>query len=158
MELKDLLAGALVALLVFAAFLTGALLGRRTSIQCGEFIAGVTSALTWKGFLCATALPACWLLLFYTFVVHVRLSLGHWPQFGQHLEGWSFAFYDHATRSTAWALMGSLYVAPLVLVACLFVRRWRHVSVYAAAYATALVVAIGAMYWAPHSFLNWYFD
>lgn len=158
MELKDLLAGTLVALLVFASFFLGAFLGQRTPAKWGEVFAGVTPSLTLRGFLCATALPACWLLVFYTFVVHVRLSLGQWPQFGQLVEGWSFAFYDHATQYAAWALVGSLYVVPLVLVACLFDRRWRHVSVYAAAYAAATMVAIGVMYLAPHPFLNWYFD
>jgi hypothetical protein len=99
-------------------------------------------------------LPTCWLLLFYTFVAHVRLSLGRWPEFGQHLEGWAFAFYDQTTRQAAWALTSSLYVIPVILAACLFFRRWRHATVYAVAYGAAVGIAIGAMFLAPHPFLN----
>lgn len=80
------------------------------------------------------------------------------PWLGDHLEGWSFAFFDEATRHMAWALVSSLYVAPVILVAGLFLRRWRHVSVYAAAYGAAVGIAIGAMFLAPNPFLNWYFD
>jgi hypothetical protein len=158
MEIKDLLVGTLVAAFVFGAYFLGAFHGQRASIKWREFFASMTQSLTWKGFVWATALPTCWILLFYTFVAHVRLSLGRWPEFGQQLEGWSFAFYDQATRQAAGALVSSLYVASVILVACLFFRRWRHVSVYAAAYGAAVGIAIGAMFLAPHSFLNWYFD
>ena len=103
-------------------------------------------------------LPACWLLLFYVFVIHVRLSLGQWPRFGQRLQEWPFPFYDYAIRHGAWALVNSLYIAAMILIGCLFFRRLRHVSVYAAAYGASVEIAIGAMFLAPHPFLNWFFD
>jgi hypothetical protein len=158
MEIKNLLIGTLVTAFVFGAYFLGAFHGQRASIKWREFFASMTHLLTLKGFLWATALPTFWLLLFYTFVAHVRLSLGRWPEFGQQLEGWSFAFFDQATRQVAGALVSSLFILPLLLVACLFFRRWRHISVYAVAYGAAVGIAIGVMFLAPHSFLNWYID
>ena len=158
MGIKDIVVGTLVSVFVFGAYFLGAFHGHRASIKWREFFASLTPSLTWKGFLWATALPTCLLLLFYTFVAHVRFSLGRWPTFGQHLDGWSFAFHDQATRQVAWALVSSLYVAPVILIACLFFRQWRHVSVYAVAYGAAVGIAVGAIFLAPHSFLNWYFD
>lgn len=158
MEIKDLLVGTLVTAFMFGGYFLGAFHGQRASMEWREFFASMTRSLTGRGFLWVTALPTCWLLLFYTFVVHVRWSLGRWPEFGQQLEGWLFAFYIQATQQAAWALVSSLFIAPVILVACLFCRRWRHVSVYAAAYGAAVGIAIGAMFLAPDPFLNWYFD
>ena len=158
MNTIDLLIGTLVTVFVVGAYFLGVFHGLRTPTKWREFFGGMTHSLTWKGFAVAAALPGLWLLLFYTFVVQVRLSLGRWPEFGQHLQGWSFAFYDQATRFVAGALVGSLYLVPVILIAFLFIRRWRHVSVYAAAYGVAVCIAIGAMFLAPHAFLNWYFD
>lgn len=115
-------------------------------------------SLTGKGFLCAATLPAVWLILFYAFVSHLRISLGRWPAFGQQLETWPWGFYDQVVRQGASALVGSLYIAAAVLIACLFLRRWRHLSVYSAAYGASVAMAFGAMFLAPHSFLNWFFD
>jgi hypothetical protein len=108
MEIKELLVGTLVTVFVFGAYFLGAFQEERAPVAWREFFAGVRQSLTWKGFVWATALPTCWLLLFYTFVAHVRLSLGRWPEFAQHLDGWAFAFYDQATRQAAWALISSL--------------------------------------------------
>jgi hypothetical protein len=158
MDIKYLLVGTLVNVFVFGAYFLGAFHGQRASSKGRKFFASMTESLNCRGFLWAMALPICWLLLFYSFVVHVRFSLGRWPEFGQHLEGWWSAFCYQATWYIAGALLCSLHVAPVVLIACLFFRRWRRVSVYAAAYGAAVGVAIGAMYLAPHPFLNWYFD
>ena len=158
LEAKELLVGALVTVFVFGAYFLGALHGQRASIKWREFFATMTKPLTWRGFLWATALPAGWFLLFYTFVLHVRLSLGQWPRFGQHLDGLVFGFYDQAVRLVGWALVRSLYFVPLILIGCLCTRRWRHVSIYAAGYAAAVGIAFGAIFLAPHPFLNWFLD
>lgn len=158
MNIKDLLVGALVTLFVFGAYFLGAFHGQRSSIKWREFFAVMTQSLTWKGFLWSTTLPAFSLLLFYAYVAHVRFSLGQWPKFGQQLEGWTFAFFDNAVRYVAWAILSSLYVAPVILIACLFFRRWRHVSVYAVSYGAAVGIAMGAIFLAPNPFLNWFFD
>ena len=158
MNTKDLLIGLLVAVFVFGAYFLGAFHGQRAAVQGREFFSSLRLSLTWRGFLWAAALPACWLVLFYLFVAYVRFSLGRWPEFNQHLEGGWFSFCDPAIRYFAGALMSSLYVAPIILIGALFFRRWRHVSVYALAYGAAVGIAFGAMCLAPHPFLNWFFD
>jgi len=158
LETKELLVGALVTVFVFGAYFLGALHGQRASIKWREFFATLTKPLTRRGFLWATVFPAGLCVLFYLFVLHARLSLGQWPRFGQQLDGWVFGFYDQTVRLVGWALVSSLYFVPLILIGCLFFRRWRHVSVYAAAYGAAVGVAFGAIFLAPQPFLNWFLD
>jgi hypothetical protein len=157
MEFKYPMMGAFVTACIFT-YLFCAFPGKRTVIKWRVFISNMRRPLTWKGFLWATALPGCWLLLFYTFVAHVRILLGRWPEFGEQLEGWSLAFHEEAIQHAVWVLFCSLYVAPVITVACLFFPRWRHMSFYAATYGAAGGMAFGAIFLAPDSFLNWYLD
>jgi len=84
--------------------------------------------------------------------------LGRWPRFGETLNRGLITFHDEATRHVFRALLASLYAAPIVLIGCLFLRRWRHVCVYALCYGAAVGMASCALFLAPHSFLNWFFD
>jgi hypothetical protein len=102
--------------------------------------------------------PIGWLLLFYGFVPCVWLALGHWPAFGQPLSGWPLLLSEKVIRYVAWGLICSLWATPLIFAGCLLLPRWRHVSIYAIAYAAAVGVAFGLMLLAPHPFLNWFFD
>jgi hypothetical protein len=158
MNIEQFFVGVLVTAFVFGAYFLGAFHGQRSSIKWREFFASMTRSVTWRGLLWATTLPACWLILFYAFVGYVRFSLGRWPEFGQQLEGGSYALLDQVSRFGAQALVSSLFIVPVLLIACLFFRRWRHVSVYAATYAVAVGVAIGVVFLAPHPFMNWYLD
>lgn len=158
MQAKDVLVGALIVGWVLGPYFLGAFRGPRASIEGRGFFVGLAPALSTKGFLWATALPAGWLLLFYSFVLHVRLARGRWPEFGESLQGAAFAFHDQGTRQAAQALVSSLYVAPGILIGCLLLRRWRHVSIYALTYGAAVGVAIGVLFLAPGPFLSWYFD
>ena len=58
----------------------------------------------------------------------------------------------------ATAAVDHAYFAPVVLLLCLFLRRWRHVSIYALCYGAAVGLASCALFLAPHAFLNWLFD
>ena len=158
MDFKVLLIGSFVGAFVFGAYFLGTFRGPRASSNWREFLASVTEAINWKGLLWAFGMPMSWLLVFYTYVVHVRISLGKWPYFGQHLEGWSYAIFDKAVRMGAQALVSSLYFLPVFLIGCMFLRRWRFVSAYAIAFGTGMGIAFGAMFLAPHAFLNWFFD
>ena len=103
-------------------------------------------------------LPASWVLLYYAFIAHVWFSLGRWPRFGERLDGWFISFHDETIRYFFGALVASLYVAPFVLIGCLFLRRYRHVSVYSLCYGASVGLASCALFLAPHAFLNWFFD
>jgi hypothetical protein len=91
-------------------------------------------------------------------VAHVRLALGRWPNFGESFNSWALAAHSQTMWYLLRALVVSLYPTPLVLMACLFFPRWRHVSIYALTYAAAFGLAFGAMLLAPGPFLNWFFD
>lgn len=117
-----------------------------------------TPPLTCKGFLWSTAIPICCLQFFYIYVTHVRLSLGRWPHFNEALDGWIFTFYDHAIRLIIVTLIGSLFVAPFIVIVCLCVRRWRHIAIYTIAYCASVGLAFGGMHLVPHAFWNWFMD
>jgi hypothetical protein len=91
-------------------------------------------------------------------MAHIWFSLGRWPMFGEQLGGQMLTMHDAAVRYLLGALVGSLYVALVVLVVCLLMPKWRHVSIYTLCYGGAVGVASSALFLAPHAFLNWLFD
>jgi hypothetical protein len=158
MNTKQILLSIVTALFVFGAYFLGLYQGQRHPMKWREFFHSMTGGLTWRGFAWAVTLPASWVLLYYTFIAHVWFSLGRWPQFGENLDGWLVSVHDGIIRYFFGALVASLYVAPVVLVLCLFLRRHRHVSVYLLCYGAAVGLASCALFLAPHAFLNWFFD
>ena len=74
MEHNDLVVAALASAFVFAAYFLGVIHGVKASGNLRTFTTSITQSLSSTGFVWATALPICWLLLFYIFVIHVRLS------------------------------------------------------------------------------------
>jgi hypothetical protein len=158
METKQIILGVVTAVFVFGAYFIGLFQGQRHPIKWREFFRSITGGLTRRGLAWAVTLPASWVLLYYAFMAHVWFSLGRWPKFGERLDGWFISFHDDAIRYFFGALVASLYIVPLVLVVCLFLRRWRHVSIYALCYSAAVGLASCALFLAPHAFLNWLFD
>lgn len=158
MNTKQLLLGVVTAGFVFGAYFAGLFQGQKKSIRWRDFFANMTRPLTWTGFAWSVSLPAVWIFLYYTFVVHVWLSLGRWPAFGEQLRGWPLAVHAIAIRPLWAALLCSLYITPLILSVCLFLQRWRHVALYALCYGAAAGIACGSLFCAPHPFLNWLFD
>jgi hypothetical protein len=118
----------------------------------------MTSGVTWRGVAWALMLPAVWVLLYYGFIAHVWFSLGRWPRFGERLDGGLISFHYETIMYFSGALVVSLYVVPIVFVACLFLRPYRHVSIYALCYGASVGLAACALFFAPHAFLNWFFD
>jgi hypothetical protein len=143
---------------MFGAYFLGLFQGQRHPMKWREFFRSMTGGLTWRGVAWAVTLPASWVLLYYAFIAHVWFSLGRWPRFGESLDGWLISFHDATIRHFFGTLVTSLYVAPVVLVMCLFVRRYRHVSIYWLCYGAAVGLASCALFLAPHAFLNWFFD
>jgi hypothetical protein len=158
METKYFILGIVTTALVFGAYFVGLFQGQRDPIRWREFFRTMTGSLTRLGIAWAVALPASWVLLYYAFIAHVWFSLGRWPKFGERIDGWFISFHDETIRYFFGALVHSLYVAPIVLFVCLFLRRWRHVSIYALCYGAAVGLAACALFLAPHEFLNWLFD
>lgn len=121
-------------------------------------LAGLPSRLSRRGFRLSALPGSLWLALFYAFVVHVRLSLGGWPPFGQPLEGTLLGWHEAAVWQLGRGLFLSLYAAPVAMVVLLFLPRWRHGIAYVLTHAVAVVAAYGLVFLAPGPFLNWFFD
>lgn len=158
MNTKQIILGIVTALFVFGAYFIGLFQGQRHPIKWREYFHSMTAGVTWRGVAWAVTLPACWVLLYYAFIAHVWFSLGRWPKFGERLDSWLVSIHDETIRYFLGALLASLYVAPIILLGCLFVRRWRHVSIYSLCYGVAVGLASCALFLAPHSFLHWFFD
>ena len=158
MDTEYILLGIITAFFVFGAYFIGLFQGQRESVKWREFFAGITRSLTWKGSAWSLALPTFWILLYYAFVAHLRLYLGRWPKFGETLGSPLLAFHDRAVHCLLGALVGSLFVVPGIALICSFLPRWRHVSIYSIFYAAGVGVAWGALFSAPHPFLNWLLD
>jgi hypothetical protein len=158
METNQIIFGFVTAAFVVGAYFIGLFQGQRHPIRWRGFFRGITAPLTARGFAWAVALPASWVLLYYAFIAHVWFFLGRWPRFGEHLDGWFISIHGEMIRSFFGALVASLYVSPIFLLISLFLRRWRHVSIYVLCYGAAVGLASCALFLAPHAFLNWLFD
>jgi hypothetical protein len=112
----------------------------------GDFVFGFTRKLTIRGFLWSIALPVLALSLFY-------LVVGCTPRPHEGLSEAQIFFML--------ALFGleilSLWIVPACLVACVFVREWRHQSVYLLTYAAAVALVRGAVFLAQPEFFNRFF-
>ena len=158
MNAKHIILGIVTALFVFGAYFIGLFQGQRHPLRWREFFRSMTARVNWRGIGWALALPATWILLYYAFIAHVWLSLGRWPRFGETLNGWFISFHHELIRDFFGALIASLWLVPIILIGCLFLRRYRHVSIYALCYGATIGLASCALFLAPHAFLNWLFD
>lgn len=113
---------------------------------------------TWTGFLCSVSLAALWLIIFYSFVLHVRLSLGRWPAFGESLPSGSLALHFAAVWGGGVALFYSLFPLSAFFIFTVPFRASRHSAVYFLCYTAAIGLAFAAMNVAPGPFLNWLYD
>lgn len=150
--------GITTTLLVMAAYVAGLSQGQRQPIRWREFFISVATRVTRRGIVWSIAVPTGWVLLFYAFIPHVWFSLGRWPQFGATMKGALLQSHELVVVSLLGAMAGSLFVVPIIFVGSLFLPRWRHIAVYTASYAAAVGLAFGALFLAPDSFLNWFFD
>lgn len=158
MEAKHIISGVILGVIIFGAYFLGIFHEERSRISWREIVRDLTRALTWRGFAWSLLLPLSWILLFYGFIAHVWLSLGRWPRFGEQLQGRVLLFHQEVSTYLFGTLVASLFVVPVAILLCLCVRRFRHVSVYALCYGTAVGLAAAALFLAPGPFLNWLFD
>ena len=126
--------------------------------EASEVASGMSRRLTWKGFAGAALFPGLGMLLFYTLALHVRLSLGRWPHFGEHLPTRLLSLHEKCVWHFYGVLFFSLYAVPIFVIGSVCYRRWRHLSVYFVSYAIFAALAGLSMLLAPHAFLNWFFD
>src|SRR5437870_9991727 len=93
-----------------------------------------------------SALPNFLLLgLFYSLAVHMHRSLGGWPtSIGER--GFPPFLVTHASVTVDYFVamfLFSVFVAPVAIIVCLVVRRWRHFALYFALCALLFFVCWG---------------
>jgi hypothetical protein len=128
-----------------------------SSAEGHESFVGTFRPLTWRGFACSVALPVLGVVLFYALALHVHFTLGRWPSFDEKLPALTL-FCRKCLQDFAWILFFSLYSVPLLAVGSLRFHRWRHISVYAVAYAVFVALAAASVLLAPRPYMNWFFD
>ena len=100
------------------------------------------------------------LALFYSLAIHMRLSLGAWPQsIGERGFPPALVTHSHVTWR-CWEVLAfvSIFVLPAVTVVCALVPRGRRFAFYPALGTLAFLLAWGFMFLAPARFLNWWWD
>ena len=106
-------------------------------------------------------LPSMFFLTtFYSLAVHMRLSLGDWPdrigtegfplELVQHVEITAFVF--------GWTLLGFVFALPVVMLACVGIARGRRFVFYLGTSGIAFALVQGLIAIAPAPFLNWWWD
>src|SRR6267142_2252358 len=90
-----------------------------------------------------SALPSLLMLgLFYSLAIHMRRSFGAWPaSIGER--GFPPSLVTHAGVTVdlfVALLLSSTFVAPVAIVVCLVVERWRHCAAYLTVYALLFFV------------------
>jgi len=108
-----------------------------------------------------SAFPSILMLtLFYSLAIHMRQSLGGWPNsIGEG--GFPPSLVIHAGVTVDFftlMLLSSVFIAPVVVFVCLAVDRWNRYAPYVALYAALFFVGWALMHLAPEPFLYWWRD
>jgi hypothetical protein len=98
--------------------------------------------------------------LFYSLALHMHRSLGAWPNsIGE--QGFPPPLVAHVNL-TQWFTVAlicfGVFVCPLVILASLFLPRWRRLIPYFAIYVLSFGICWGLMQLAPKQFLYWWAD
>ena len=98
--------------------------------------------------------------LFYGLAFHMYLSLGGWPNsIGERGFPGTLVLHSRVTwKLCEFLALVTVFAAPIALIVCLFVRRWRIGAPYLAAYLVFSFACWGLMMLAPARFLNWWWD
>ena len=109
----------------------------------------------------SAALPSVLMLaLFYSLAIHMRRSLGGWPNsIGE--DGFPPSLLGHSAVTILFfeiLLLINLFVVPVAIVTCATVKRWRCFVPYLALFVFLFVVSWGLMQLAPEPFLYWWRD
>lgn len=152
-------------LLAFAAltgavgvFSLGVFHGQRGRDQWVAPFALLKDRITARGVMLAVALPLFWSVLFCGFVGHVWVSLGRWPEFGEHLDGFFLIAHGRLVGSLGFALFLSIFVVPMFMLVGLNYPRFWYVSFYSMCYGGAVGLAWGVLNAVPGDFLGWAID
>jgi hypothetical protein len=96
--------------------------------------------------------------VFCSLALHVRLlgwqlssiPLGYWPP--------ALEIHFHVGSMFFIIVWFSLFVAPVAIVVCLVISRWRHVALYLGVHLLLCIAIVLLLQLAPESFVRWLTD
>ncbi len=138
-------------LVAFVEFVAGAALVKG---------AGSAAPLRRLGVAAAVSAPAAFVALFFSLAVHMKQSLGGWPE-RIGTAGFPPALLVHdalAGYAFTALILGSIGAWPLAVLLCAAVPRWRPGLRYLGIAALAAGAALVAIWLAPAPFLEWWWD
>ena len=106
----------------------------------------------------AAVMPLLSMVLFYAFVVHLRLSLGRWPHFGESLPNQMLTLHMEVANYFALGLFFSLYATGIMTLIGFAFKSLRWLSFSCLLHMVFVALSFGSFFLAPHPFLNWLFD
>lgn len=160
MEYRDFMIGFLTATALFVTLNVKGLENGWRSIHWRSILKDIFQRMTKKGILLSLLIPGIWLVVWFSLAIHLRTGLGHWPTAlgqnpGSELFDWHLKFSYALAR---FLMVFYLYILPIIFIAGLIVKKWRHLSIYMAinGFAQFAVWAI-CMVTPNSSFTSWWY-
>ncbi|MFL2922079.1 MAG: hypothetical protein ACJ0BN_06660 [Limisphaerales bacterium] len=122
------------------------------------FLSARQFALSKRALMVAGIMPFTIIVVFYALVLHVRLSLGCWPQFNETLANGLLRFHHARTEYLSLGLIVSLYATGIVTLLSFAFKSLRFLSFSCLIHMVFVGMSLGSFLLAPHPFLNWLFD
>ena len=113
-----------------------------------------------KGLVAAGLPNVSFVVLFYSLVIHMRLSLGGWPtSIGDRGFPEPLIVHEHIVLYLFEALfLLAISALPFGILLSLLVARWRRFAPYLALYVMFYGITWGLVLLAPAPFLDWWWD
>ncbi len=163
-DFSDVLSASVPAFICFLITMIGLSLARlRTRNPIGDtpthcFQGAWKFAVSTGALLGAALMPLLVMIIFYAFVLHIRLGLGRWPHFGESLEDAALKIHLEIGEYCVIGLFFSLYAAGVTTLFSFAFKRIRWLSFSCLLYMAFAGLSLGSLFLAPHKFLNWLFD
>ena len=98
--------------------------------------------------------------LYYSLAIHMYQSLGGWPEsIGTRGFSPALLMHDkiHGFYISNLALF-TIFVAPVIFLVCLFVRRWQPLIIYPSLQILGMLIFFLQMFFAPDGYTYWWWD
>lgn len=123
-----------------------------------SFIEAWRLAISGRALTAIGIMPFLNVVLFYGFIMHVRWSLGRWPNFGEELTKHSLTIHIKLAEYCVLGLFFSLYAVGIMTLLGFAFKSLRWLSFSGLLHMVFVALSVGSFFLAPHKFLNWLFD
>jgi hypothetical protein len=146
---------------VFITTVTLCLVKKHTKairLKTSSFLSAWQFALSKRALVGAGIMPLIIIVIFYAFVVHIRLSLRRWPQFNENLTSGLLQFHHALAEYLSLGLIVSLYATGIMTLLSFAFKSLRFLSFSCLIDMVFVGFSLGLFLLLPHPFLNWLFD